>query len=163
MRKIKLTQGKFALIDEIDFELVSQFKWYYFKRKDRKNEYALTSIIKDGKRTTIRLHCLIMNSPKNILIDHKNGNGLDNRRENLRLASNQQNQQNSQISKANKTGFKGVSIHPSGKYQSSIRANNKDIYLGLFADPKEAAQVYDNAAKKYFGEFAKLNFQTKNP
>ena len=91
-------------------------------------------------------------------IDHINGDPKDNRWINLRAATNTQNSRNSRKPKNNTSGYKGVSfISRLNKYRATIMVNRKHIYLGLFVDPKEAALAYNNAAIKYFGEFALLN------
>ena len=105
-------------------------------------------------------HRLIMGitDPK-IQVDHINGNKLDNRKENLRLATHQQNQHNVGPQKNNKSGYKGVSSNKKNKkYQARIMAKNKRVSLGCFDDPVEAARAYDRAALELFGEFAWTNF-----
>ena len=101
MKKIKLTQGKVALVDDGDFEWLSQWKWTY-----KNGGYAYRSI---GSKGHIFLHRAIMKSPKNLEIDHINGNGLDNRRSNLRFATHKQNIRNQQKQKNRTSKYKGVS------------------------------------------------------
>jgi hypothetical protein len=97
-----------------------------------------------------------------LYVDHRNGDGLDNRRANLRSATNSQNQANRGKSKRNKSGFKGVYFHkPAQKFLASIQFEGKLRHLGLFADPIEAAKAYDAAALEYFGQFAKTNFEVR--
>lgn len=148
-RRIKLTQGKYALIDHEDFELVSRFKWYFS---------SLGYVSRSGCKKHFTLHQLIMKTKKGEYVDHVNRNKLDNRKENLRIVTNQQNSFNRIKSKNNKTGYKGVTYNKNAnKFMSYINLNYKQIYLGLFNDKKEAAQSYNIAAIKYHGKFARIN------
>lgn len=154
MIEISLTQGKIALIDDEDYELISSFKWHAFK--DSNTFYAATKIKKpDGNYTTLRMHKLLTNFNKT---DHINHNGLDNRRSNLRDGSVFNNRNKlPQLGYSSK--FKGVLWKKdSSKYRSVIRVNNKQIHLGLFDCEVAAARAYDRAAIEHFGEFACLNF-----
>lgn len=152
MKMIPLTQGKFALVDDEDFEYLTQWKWcavrsdttFYAERGESGHH--------------IRMHADIMNNPKGMEVDHRNRNGLDNRRENLRVCTNQQNKMNRGRFSSNTSGFKGVSLTDHGTYQARIQVNKKRINLGSFADATQAARAYDKAANQYFGEFAWLNF-----
>lgn len=152
--KITLSQGKFSLIDEEDFERVNQYKWHLFKSSNK--EYAATNMKINGKVKVIKLHRFLLNAPKGIEVDHKNGDGLDNRKINIRLCTDAENSHNRKISK-NKSGYKGVFIRPNGKCFAYISVNNKRIHLGEFTNPKDAARTYNKAALKYHGEFANLN------
>lgn len=106
----------------------------------------------------VRMHRLIMNCPSELQVDHINGNGLDNRRDNLRLATNKQNCRNKRVQINNLTGYKGVSFNKKKKlYHARIRVNDELISLGRSKDLKIAIMKYNEAALKYFGEFAHLN------
>lgn len=156
-KEICLSQGKVAIVDDDLYNYYNQWIWSAFF--DGHNWYAVRQKGKRPFRKQVKMHRDIMNAPEGIKIDHKNGNGLDNRRENLRFCTQSQNAMNSKIPKSNKTGYKGVSyIKRDRIYQAHIKANGKAINLGSFHDPVEAAKVYDEAAIKYFGEFAKTNF-----
>lgn len=116
----------------------------------------------------ISMHRLIMNTPDGMDTDHINRDKLDNRRENLRVCTTSQNTANSKKQSVNTSGFKGVfSIEGAKgnakKWKSKIEVKGSSIYLGSFNTAQEAAKAYDNAAVKYFGEFAKLNFQKEQP
>lgn len=153
MKQIPLTQNKVALVDDEDWELVSQYKWYAHKCDNQ--FYARTNIYKEGKRTLLSMHQLLTGGK---LIDHINGNGLDNRRENLRPCTTQQNGQNS-TSRIGTSSYKGVSFDARrNKWFARIYVEKKNKFLGYFADEKIAAIAYNKAATEYFGEFAKLNF-----
>ena len=104
------------------------------------------------------MHQVILNTPKGMLSDHRNGNGLDNRRKNLRACNVQQNKANSRLPKNNTSGFKGVYWEKKlKKWGALIRVNGKAIYLGYNLDKAGAARRYNQAAYKYFSEFARLN------
>jgi hypothetical protein len=104
-----------------------------------------------------------MNAQKGILVDHRNGNGLDNRRINLRLCTDAQNRANRRLQRNNKSGFKGVFLNAkNGKFLAHVQVNKKTFYLGSFVSPIDAAKAYDKAAKLHFGEFARLNFDNTN-
>jgi len=152
MREIQLTQGKVAFVDDEDYEYLSQFNWQAVK--DRKLWYAVR---RDGY-SHIRMHREIMGvtDPK-IQVDHRNHDGLDNRRSNLRIASGSQNIANSRRSDLNVTGYIGVSFskrHKSKPYIVYCQHN----YIGSYATAEEAGRAYDEIAREVFGEFARLNY-----
>lgn len=150
---LKLTKGKVAIIDEADLEKLGPGKWTYGKRG---------YVVKGGGRAkTITLHRTIMNPKKGEYIDHINGDPLDNRRCNLRIATNQQNTSNRRMSSLNTSGFKGVSWYKAGqKWHARIMVSYKNVHLGYFPkdQKEEAAHAYDKAAIEHFGDFARTNF-----
>lgn len=104
------------------------------------------------------MHRLIIGAREGEYVDHINGNGLDNRRSNLRIATAMTNQQNRKLQKNNKSGYKGVSWDNTNRaWICQIRVNKRSKFLGYFKDAQEAGKAYDVAAEKYFGKFAKLN------
>ncbi len=167
MKEIHLTQGKVALVDDEDYELLNKYKWC--AKKDRNIFYTTRGITiqsqnkaKNIKQKTkiIRMHRLIMKGKlkSNKEIDHINGNSLDNRRCNLRIVTRSQNNMNQKKTRGT-SKYKGVSWHKNNKkWRSQIRLNGKQMYLGLFDNEAEAAKAYDKRAKELFGEFAKPNF-----
>jgi hypothetical protein len=163
MKRIKLTQGKYALVDDEDFEWLNQWKWHAFKRPH--TFYASRNICSsDGKRGLLLMHRLLTEAPKGREVDHKDGNGLNNQRVNLRVCTDQENRQNRCKPSHNKSGYKGVSWHKrSKKWHAQIGANGiKMKSLGYFTNKIEAAKAYDSAARKYHGEYARLNLNTTN-
>lgn len=159
MKRIPLTKGMFALVDDDMFDELNAYHWQASRNRDGGVWYAGRGAYLGIKHRTIFMHDQIMNPPAGLIVDHRNQQGLDNRRENLRICTHSQNLQNMRIPKSNKSGFKGVSWHVVGhKWQACIRVNGKTLYLGLFADLIEAAHAHDRAAREHFGQFARLNF-----
>lgn len=159
MAEVYLTRGKIALVDDEDYERVSQFQWYAAPHS--KTWRAMTPMMCNGKKKMVYLHRFILNAPDGISIDHKNGNALDNRRDNLRFATTSQNMQNQgprEIPRASQ--FKGVkkSYRIRRPWRAHIGHNGELIHLGHWASEEEAARAYDSAARRLFGEFAWLNF-----
>lgn len=160
MKKLKLTQGKVALLDDEDFEYLSQWKWQFRRRYASRVKYLGGGRL-HNRGTTITLHRLLMEFYNNNLsgkeVDHINGDTLDNRKENLRVVFHQNNCFNQNIPKNNTTGFKGVVFNKQAqKYQAYI-TKDKRIHLGYFNSLLEAANAYNEKAKVLFGEYAKLN------
>ncbi|MFH1370520.1 MAG: HNH endonuclease [Planctomycetota bacterium] len=158
-RKIYLGEGKFTIVEPQDYYRFNVFNWC--PEEKGPNTYAARVVGAPKKRTTVvSLHREIMNHPAGFLVDHKNGDGLDNRRANLRLATRSQNSCNSR-KRANTTSqFIGVSFHKQRRrWVAVIKYKGGKKWLGRFVNEIEAAKAYDEAAKKYHGEFARLNFQ----
>ena len=155
MKQIPLTQGKFALVDNEDYNWLNQWKWG--ANKGGNTYYAIrNSSGKLTKRKTILMHREILKALKEMECDHINHNGLDNRRLNLRLATKSQNAKN-RISYGVSKDL-GVYFHiMSGKWEAKIKSNKQSIYLGLYKKETDAAKAYNKAALKYHGEFANLN------
>ena len=153
MKLIQLTQGQFAMVDDEDFEELNQFKWY----ANSSNKYfrAIRNIRINGKYTTVKLHRVIMSAQKGDIIDHIDGDTLNNQRSNLRFCTNSQNQHNSKIRSNNKSGFKGVHLSRKG-FRAEIRLNGKVIYLGRRSTAEEAHELYKEASEKYHGDFGRL-------
>jgi len=161
MEKIKLSQGKFALVDDEDYEWLSQWEWCYHPRtKNKELGYAVRSQKRiNGERgSLIRMHRVILNTPEDREADHINGDGLDNQRNNLRICTNGQNQQNQHALQGGASKFKGVCWSKSNKkWVSYITKDQKRTHLGYFNIEEDAAKSYNKAAIELFGEFARLN------
>lgn len=156
-KEIALTKGRIALIDEEDFDDINQFKWC--AARSRNHWYALRRDYQSGKSVLMHRQLLnVVDAGTEIKVDHINNNGLDNRRFNLRLATNSQNLANS-FSAFGKSKYKGVSPGwKSGKWRAGIKLNYISIHLGTYNSEEEAALAYDKAARDLFGEYAQLNF-----
>lgn len=156
-RLVRLTNNEFALVDEDDFEKVNEHQWFVIF--DKRNKYAGRNHWIEGRRRTQTLHNFVMGGTKD-KIDHKNGNGLHNYKSNLRKCCNHQNSMNQKARNGCSSTYKGVCWNKRiQKFQCKIGYNYKTIHLGYFLDEIEAAKAYDDAAKKYFGEFANTNFK----
>ena len=143
----------FTLVDDEDYVWLKKFTWYYYPYK--RTSYAKTFI--DG--VCIGMHTLILQPPsKDITVDHKDGDGLNNQRINLRFANLQQQRQNKSKHLNSNSQYKGVYWREDRKYfVTQICINGKQTYIGSFSSEIDAAKAYNKAAKKYYGEFAKLN------
>jgi hypothetical protein len=159
MQSIKLTQNQVALVDDKDFDKVNQYKWFaWFDKKNNTYQARHSIYISKGKYKVILMHRLIINAKKGLEVDHKNHNGLDNRRSNLRICTRKQNSRNSKKACKSSAKYKGVYlIKSTNKFGAQICVNNKRTYLGSFNTEEDAALVYNCAAQKLFGKFAYLN------
>ena len=167
MKTIPLTQGLVAVVDDEDYERLSVYRWHATRNSKSLKWYAARNAPTSGGRYggKIRMHREILNAPDGLDVDHKDGDGLNNQRSNLRLATNTQNQQNrSRNLRKSATPYKGVSYKPHGmkRYTARIYHNRKEITVGLFLTAEEAARAYDAKATELFGEFAKLNLASES-
>lgn len=150
----KYGEGRFAIVDDDDYEILKDYKWYVGT-----HGYAQRCKYKNGRTEAILMHRVILNARDGELVDHINGNKLDNRKENLRIANQAQNMRNCGIRATNTSGYKGVRFHKaSKKWKAEITKDYKNYHIGMFDTPEEAARAYDAKAVELFGEFAKLNF-----
>jgi hypothetical protein len=162
-REIVLTRGFVTLVDDADFDWLNQWHWRALGGYTRGNKpYAARSVPRQeqyGKQANLNMHRLIMNAPDGLFVDHINGDTMDNRRENLRLATGQQNMRNQRPHADSRSRFLGVTWHGKlRKWQVTINTGDRGLYLGVFADETTAALVYDTKARELFGEFANCNF-----
>ncbi len=152
--EVNLSQGYVAIVDVEDAHVLA-YKWS--ARRSGRTVYAHRTVRRaDGRRTSQTLHQFLTGYA---ITDHINGDGLDNRRSNLREATVSENGHNRRRDSDGQSGFKGVSWHArSGKWQALIRANGPQRFLGYFATAGEAARAYDAAARELHGSFATVNF-----
>jgi len=159
MKVIQLTKGQVAIVDDEDFAELAQYRWHfaaagYAARKARVHE------IGSSRHVIFYMHRLISKAKPGEMVDHKNLNKLDNRRENLRIATEEQNHANKPVQRNNKLGVKGISFNRGSKknpYIATIGYGKKHIYIGSFPTIEEASAAYCAEAQKAFGEFARFN------
>lgn len=158
MIEVPLYGGDIALVDELDASLVLAHSWHI--RPSGYSRYAQTNVF-TGSRWVIRqMHRLLLGAKAHQLVDHINGNGLDNRRANLRLCTSSENGRNRRnANKNNTTGYRGVSLRKkSGRYQAYISSSEGiRIHLGFFSTAEDAALAYNEATLRHHGAFASLN------
>jgi hypothetical protein len=157
-KRIPLTCGKFAIVDDEDYDRLSKWKWQYHRGAAHRKQH----IARIGGKQIVRMiqmHRFINNTPPSMETDHINGDPLDNRKANLRTATPNQNKMNrGKTTRKCTSRFKGVSWNAArGSWRADITLSRKQIHLGHFSDEIAAATAYNAAAKKYHGEFAKLN------
>lgn len=153
IKYIPLTKGKFAIVDAEDYPWLSKHKWYAIKSDIRFYAYRA------HRKRNISMHRQIMNAPKNMFVDHIDGNSLNNTKANLRLATSIQNTWNRRkYNVPSRSKFKGTVWVKKQKWQARICINGKRLYLGSFNNEADAARAYDKKAAELFGQFAYLNF-----
>lgn len=149
MKELRITNGV-AIVDDDDYEWLKKHSWTRVK-----NGYV--KLVIHAGLTAMAMHRAIIKAKNGEIVDHINGDPLDNRKSNLRICTNQQNLFNRGKQKNNTTGYKGVSFS-NGKFRSKTVLNGKSKHLGSFDNAVDAAKAYDEFAKKHHGEFARLNF-----
>jgi hypothetical protein len=160
MKTIPLSKGKVTLVDDKDYNRVAVLHWYASKEKGLWYARAYCGKSNTLNQTTVRMHRLIlgiMNNP-NIQVDHRDGDGLNNRRLNLRVATNAQNSMNRRKKIGCLSQYKGVYLDKRyNKWRASIMFNKKRYHLGHYSNEKDAALAYNRKALEFFGEYALLN------
>ena len=158
MKRIPLTQGKYATVDDEDYDYLMQWKWYALW--DRNTFYAVRKSPMTGQgdnRQLIRMHREILQADRGQMVDHRNGNGLDNRKQNIRFCSGSQNNYNC-ANYPHSSRYKGVSWKSArSRWYVGIRHRGKHVFIGSYDDEDEAGKAYDKKATELFGEFARLN------
>lgn len=158
---VPLTQGYESIIDAADVPLVEGRNWYAHIRLASNGSirtvYAMTNTsLGSGKKTAVLLHRVIMSPPDGMEVDHIDGSGLNNRRSNLRNATDGENMHNQRIHCNNTSGFKGVSWDASrNKWQAKISVNRRTVHLGRFGTADAARDAYDEASERYHGSFGR--------
>ncbi len=156
MKLIPLTKGFFAKVDDEDYERLSRFKWrVVIARKGTANPYAIR--FNKGTRRNIFMHHEVLNFSVKGKLDHKDGDSLNNQKNNLRPATSIENGRNRRLQK-HSAPYKGVALFkPTGKFQAYVCINKKPKHLGFFDTAEDAALVYDYHADLHYGEFALTN------
>lgn len=159
MKEIKLTQGRVALVDDEDFELVNSRPWFATKRSEKHCWYAIANFYTDKGRRSKAMHWFIMNPPPGFVVDHIDGNGLNNQRSNLRICPQARNVMNACKHRASVSRFKGVTPDRKrqGWWRAQIQVDKKKLHLGYCPTEEDAATLYNFAAYEHFGEFARMN------
>lgn len=159
MKEIPLTQGQVALVDDEDFDNVSQYRWTAKKRSYDDVFYAWSRLGEVGTNNRVFLHAFLMGHRDGLQVDHIDRNGLNCQRHNLRWATVSQNHANKCRLRNNTSGYKGVWFDPNwGRWRAQIYINRTCIRLGGFPTAEAAAKAYDDAAREHFGEFSRVNF-----
>lgn len=159
MKRIKLSKGKFALVDDADYEYLSQYKWYYLERKSRTTGkvlscYARTSIKAGSKHASTSMHRLLMNPPKGMVVDHRDHDGLNNQRYNLRVCTYSQNAQNTKPYGSSK--YSGVYLCKLyNKWYLKLTIDGTRRGFGRFDTELEAGIISNLMIRKYFKEYGK--------
>lgn len=163
MKTIPLTLGYFTKVDDEDYEKFAKKRWFAYVNQNYKHIVrAIRSEYRDGKRTTIVLAREIMGNPKGMMVDHKNGDTLDNRKSNLRICNRAENGSNRGKQINNKSGYKGVYWYKyTKKWKAQIKVKGKVMALGYYFNKVDAAKAYNQASLEFHGEFANINIFRK--
>lgn len=156
MKKIRLTKGKSATVDDEDYQKLRKHRWYFTSHGYAERDKRISG---SPKKLRFFMHKIIMNTPDNFDTDHINGDRLDNRKENLRICLRSENLMNQRkTSSKTSSRYKGVSWNKkSNKWEVSIKVNYKKHYIGSFLLEYEAAKAYNCAAINLHGKFSKIN------
>ena len=152
MKKLRLTNGKYTLIDSEVHKSISAFSW-----NCSRNGYACRAAKIGNKWTRVYMHRELARTPKGMSTDHINGNRLDNRKKNLRVCTHSENCKNRGNRIDNKTGYKGVFPYGNGRFRVKIKLDGKMLHVGLYDTADQAARAYNRKAKELFGKYARLN------
>lgn len=157
MKKIKLTQGQYALVDDEDFEWLNSFNWCYYKARNN-GGYAARKVGGRSDPKNVMMHRLVNNTPEGFDTDHHDGNKLNNQKYNLRTATSLQNRYNRNSYKGSTSKYKGVGwFKRDSKWRAYIVKDRKNYHLGLYENEQQAALAYNKKALEFHGKFARLN------
>ena len=158
MKLIKLTQGKFAKVDDEDFEYINQWKWH--AQKDRNGYYACRGVFNGKNMSKVMMHRIINKTPLGLVTDHIDHDTLNNQKNNLRSCTQAQNTANkSKHKKKTSSKYLGVCLIDGKYWTAALFHNGKRKHIGSFKTEEQAAKAYDMVAIEIFGEFANLNFK----
>jgi hypothetical protein len=148
-----------AIVDDEDFDWLMRWKWFAVRGRGG-TFYAMRTVnVTRRDKYRVPMHRQLLGAPEAFLVDHRNGDGLDNQKQNLRLCRDEQNCWNRVGHPNASSRFKGVGLHKAtGKWAAYIRVGGKQLHIGLFDDEEAAASAYDRIAREHHGEFARLNF-----
>jgi len=151
---IRLRGGAMTYLDDADYDRAQAYRWH-----KTSNGYVAGSVVEQGARKRVYLHRWLLDAQPGQLVDHIDGNPLNNRRSNLRLATRSQNQANRRRNRSSRSRYKGVTWHTrQQRWMARLQVNGRRITIGYYADPLQAAYEYDAFARTYFGEYARVNF-----
>jgi hypothetical protein len=155
-RRIELTQGYHALLDDEDFARVAAYSWHVAKRRGRR--YAVANVGRGAAKTTVYLHRLVLDAPPGVEVDHRDGEGLNNTRANLRACTHTENMCNAQPRRGGSSRYKGVFwCATRGRWLARVKLSGRTRQVGTFTSERAAALAYNAAARALHGEFARLN------
>lgn len=158
MKTINLNNGYYTIVDDDDFEKIKHYHWYAYKRGKARNVYAVRHDTPENKRRLIFMHHMICKRKEGFVIDHIDGNSLNNTKVNLRVCLDKENAMNRKIYINNKSGYKGVYWDKTArKWRACIRVHGKLINIGYFNCLIKAAKSYNDFASSLHGKFARLN------
>lgn len=162
MKEIKLTNGGVALVDDEDFEKLSSYKWH--RHDERTLQYVRVALYGSGKQQILLMHRVVMNAPTGVDVDHRDGDGLNNQKYNLRLCTDQQNSMNLKLFRTSTSGHKGVSWNKQfKKWEAYIWFHRKKIRLGEYKEKSDAIAARENAEKELYGNWSRrINVNTQD-